>query len=230
MESIKSLRRFTNLPVTIKTDSPHFFDEQFDSNVTFEIFKRDAQKQQFKTHEKLFMLEQLPYDITFCVDTDTIFLDNPEYLLSLKEYDLQICRETFFKQPPVKLLKIFNTGFFVAKRNEKWSRMMELAIDVFLNHDKYPELDYGCKSRPGEGDQWHINQAIDRVFDMSIGILPQQWNVRKPMLDHIDNPKLLHCRGEELMDRLKIKYDFPLYYLGCNPIFGTNRLKDYKIK
>ena len=50
------------------------------------------------------------------------------------------------------------------------------------------------------------------------------------MLDHIDNPKLLHCRGEQLMDRLKIKYDFPLYYLGCNPIFGTNRLKDYKIK
>jgi hypothetical protein len=45
---------------------------------------------------------------------------------------------------------------------------------------------------PQHHDQWAINQAYREMFDITVKILPQKWNVRDPVLSSIDDPCMIH--------------------------------------
>lgn len=226
-ESVMSLRRFSDLPITIKTDDPDFFNQVLVDNLTVIKIDQKFDRPFFRTHEKLYQLKDLPYDNTFLADTETIFLDNPETLLSNDQH-IQIARET---RPPHRgelalyLLKIFNTGFIVVKCNKQWKKIIDQAVDIFENIDNYPliKIDEGLM---WQGDQWFFNKAIDLIYDTRLGVLPQEWNVRAAMLDIIEKPKLIHVRANDLLEKQKQKHNFPLHYLGLSPIKGVNSFKE----
>ena len=91
--SIKSLRNFTKLPIYIKTDYPNFFEHQGIENLFIEAFTRTPDLE-YRTHQKLLSLKALPFGLTFFVDSDTLFLSNPEVLIS--RYDK--CVDIFIKR------------------------------------------------------------------------------------------------------------------------------------
>jgi len=226
-ESIMSLRRFSDLPITVKTDEPDFFSQVPADNLTTIKIDQKFDRPFFRTHEKLYQLKDLPYDNTFLADTETIFLDNPEILLENNQ-QIQIARET---RPPHRgdlafyLLKIFNTGFIVVKCNKQWKKIIDKSVDIFENIDNYPLI----KVHNGlmwQGDQWFFNKAVDLIYDTKLGVLPQEWNVRAAMLDIIEKPKLIHIRTSELLEKQKQKHNFPLHYLGLSPIEGTKFFKE----
>lgn len=227
-ESIMSLRRFSNLPITIKTDFPDFFNKVPTGNLTTVKINKKFKRPLFTTHEKLYQLKDLPYDNTFLVDTETIFLDNPEKLLGSNQH-IQIARET---RPSDKgdlalvLLKTYNTGFIVAECNKQWQKIINQAIDIFekIKDHKRDKVDDEGMLR--QGDQWFFNKAIDSIYDTKVGVLPQEWNVREAMLDVIEKPKLIHIRGSKLLEKQKQKHNFPLHYLGMSPIEGKNFFKE----
>jgi len=166
-ESIMSLRRFSNLPITIKTDFPDFFNKVPTGNLTTVKINKKFKRPLFTTHEKLYQLKDLPYDNTFLVDTETIFLDNPEKLLGSNQH-IQIARET---RPSDKgdlalvLLKTYNTGFIVAECNKQWQKIINQAIDIFekIKDHKRDKVDDEGMLR--QGDQWFFNKAIDSIYD-----------------------------------------------------------------
>lgn len=193
--SILSLRKFCNLPITIYTN--------LDLNLNFknvEIKKREYNQRQDKTAQKLFWLKDLPYDTTIFIDVDTLFLDNPEKLIS-DDYDLAICREhRFFKagnnNAHRRLKNELNTGFFIAKKGDIYSEVIDRAIDVYggkLPFEAYRKTFGPWDRRDTDwSDQWAINVGLEYVFDITIKILPQKWNVRFPLKDKIKDAKLLH--------------------------------------
>jgi len=226
-ESIMSLRRFSDLPITIKTDEPDFFNQVPVDNLTTIKIDQKFDRPFFRTHEKLYQLKDLPYDNTFLVDTETIFLDNPETLLSSHQH-IQMARETRpvdMGDLALYLLKIFNTGFIVVECNKQWKKIIDKSVDIFENIDNYPLI----KVNDGllwQGDQWFFNKAIDLIYDTRLGVLPQEWNVRQAMLDIIEKPKLIHVRGKKFLEKQKQKHNFPLHYLGMSPIEGRKFFKE----
>ena len=205
--SIKSLRKFTNLPIYIKTDYPNFFENCEIENLFIEVFERISHLK-YRTHQKLFLLEKLPFHITFFVDSDTLFINNPEVLIS-EDFDVQICREVCWKTHEEKnqpmLLRGFNSGFFIATNSEGYRSLIGKAIDIFHHPQSYASA---CEAPHFQGDQWYINQAFLHVFNLSIKILPSSWNLRPPLFPLIGNvittPNLLHARGGEFLEGLKL--------------------------
>ena len=173
----------------------------------------------FRTHEKLYELKDLPYDNTFLLDTETVFLDNPETLLGSGQH-IQIARETRPPNNPLKrvLLRQYNSGFVVVECNKQWQKIINQAIDVFENLDDYPITENEKKLASWQGDQWFVHKAIDLIYDTKIGVLPQEWNVRKTLLDVIKKPKLIHVRGSVILEKTKQQHNFPLHFLGKSPI------------
>jgi len=205
--SIKSLRSFTKLPIYIKTDYPNFFEHQGIENLFIEAFTRTPDLE-YRTHQKLLSLKDLPFGLTFFVDSDTLFLSNPEVLIS-RDFDLQICREVcwkaYQKEKSPTLLRGFNSGFFIAKNTNKYHSLIAKAIDILQNPQSYSRL---FDIPHFQGDQWYLNQALLRVFDLDIKILQPHWNIRPPLFSLINtalkNPKLLHARGGELTEGIKL--------------------------
>jgi hypothetical protein len=206
-ESIMSLRRFSNLPITIKTDFPDFFNKVPTGNLTTVKINKKFKRPLFTTHEKLYQLKDLPYDNTFLVDTETIFLDNPEKLLGSNQH-IQIARET---RPSDKgdlalvLLKTYNTGFIVAECNKQWQKIINQAIDIFEKIKDHKR---------------------DKIFDTKVVVFPQECNVREAILVVIEKPKLILIRRSKLLENQKQKHNFPLHYLGLSPIEGKNFFKE----
>ena len=218
-ESIMSIRRFSNLPITIKTDDPDFFSQVPADNITTIKMDKEFDRPFFRTHGKLYQLKDLPYDNTFLLDTETILLDNPETLLGSKQH-LQIARETRPPNDPLHsvLLRQYNSGFVVVECNKQWKKIINQAIDVFENFDNYPVTEQEKANSKWQGDQWFVHKAIDLIYDTKIGVLPQEWNVRKALLDIIEKPKLLHVRGKAALEKKKQQHNFPLHFLGKSPI------------
>ena len=218
-ESIMSIRRFSDLPITIKTDDPDFFSQIPTGNITTIKMDRKIDRPLFRTHEKLYELKDLPYDNTFLLDTETVFLDNPETLLGSGQH-IQIARETRPPNNPLKrvLLRQYNSGFVVVECNKQWQKIINQAIDVFENLDNYPITENEKKLASWQGDQWFVHKAIDLIYDTKIGVLPQEWNVRKTLLDVIKKPKLIHVRGNVILEKTKQQHNFPLHFLGKSPI------------
>ncbi len=218
-ESIMSIRRFSNLPITIKTDDPDFFSQVPADNITTIKMDKKFDHPFFRTHEKLYQLKDLPYDNTFLLDTETILLDNPETLLGSKQH-IQIARETRPTRNPLNrvLTRQYNSGFVVVECNRHWKKIINQAIDVFENLDNYPLTEQEKANSKWQGDQWFVHKAIDLIYDTKIGVLPQEWNVREALLDVIEKPKLLHVRGNVVLEKKKQQHNFPLHFLGKSPI------------
>jgi len=183
--SISSLREFCSLPITIFSN--------LDLNLNFknvEIRKHVYNQDQDKTAQKLFWLKNLPYDVTIFIDLDTTFFDDPEQLIS-DDYDFAICREHRFRNGKgrgyPRLCKALNTGFFIAKRGKVYDEVMDKAMKVYEG-----ELPCDCEKPSEWSDQWAINNGLEYVFDITIKILPQKWNVRNPLKNKISDVKMLH--------------------------------------
>ena len=176
---------------SMNTDDPDFFSQVPADNITTIKMDKKFDRLFFRTHEKLYQLKDLPYDNTFLLDTETILLDNPETLLGSKQH-LQIARETRPPNDPLDrvLLRQYNSGFIVVECNKQWKKIINQAIDVFENFDSYPVTEQEKANSKWQGDQWFVHKAIDLIYDTKIGVLPQEWNVRKALLDVIEKPKI----------------------------------------
>ena len=192
--SVTSLRKFSNLPVTIITDYDDLnlrLNNLSIKKTSFESYRaKDLSKGHHSHIRKLETLKNLPYDMTIFSDVDILFLDNPEKVIDQK-FDLSIARETCFIKGCAKLCNMLNTGFFVAKNEFRFANLVEKARDILHNRDSYPEIP---KHVGLQGDQYYIDCALDYIFDIDIRILPPQWNVRKPVINEVKNPKIIHCK------------------------------------
>lgn len=115
-------------------------------------------------------------------------------------------------------MRQYNSGFVVVECNKQWQKIINQAIDVFENLDDYPITENEKKLASWQGDQWFVHKAIDLIYDTKIGVLPQEWNVRKTLLDVIKKPKLIHVRGNVILEKTKQQHNFPLHFLGKSPI------------
>ena len=186
--SVESLRKHCDLPIAIFTDRDFQIDGCMSFLIETDIEYRAQPKSTDRFRLKLELLKELPFKRTVYVDTDTLFLDDPSKLFE-NNYDIAICRETRFRSNPEVLPSWFNTGFFVANRNEQYENLMDKAIFY------WDEFDAGRLERPKDsfGDQFFINHAITRDLDLTLQVLPQKWNVRRPLLGIIEQPSLIHC-------------------------------------
>ena len=193
-KSLLSLRKFCNLPVTLYTDDEKMgnFDKKL-HNVNIvkvkEISERlPSQPREDHCHRgytflKLFCFKDLPYDVTIYADTDTLFFDDPSKLIA-EDYDIAICRESDHGRKLNPRLKgTYNTGFFIAKKNKTYESLIKKAIEIQKNKG-------GLR-----GDQRAINTALHYMYDITIKILPQQWNVRPNVKKLIKNHKMAHWHG-----------------------------------
>lgn len=223
LRSIKSLRKFTDLPIHIRTDVHDFFEKSGEKNLevtyfeksekdysqvtTWEDYRKENKGRLFKTYDKLYLLKDLPYDFTFCVDSDTVFLDNPEALIS-EDFDLQICKEVHWDQDYEDgimfsaLTDCINTGFCFFKGGENYEKMMSIAIDSFENPQKYSLPGLSTGGVPAAGDQYYVNYALNFMLDFKIKLLPLEWNVRIPLFNKVENPKLLHGRNGRMINEV----------------------------
>jgi hypothetical protein len=179
--SITSLQRYCDLPIIIFSEREDFILDGCDS---FLVEPHNESENKFKL--KLHLLEMPIFDQTLFVDADTKFLDNPEPLFS-DDYDLAICREVDFDSDSPIMTRWFNTGFFIANRSDSYFKLIKDSLDFF------EKCENGEIEKPKLfSDQWAINESIRVNFKIKIKILPQKWNVRKPLLDVIDNPSMIH--------------------------------------
>ena len=196
-KSIHSLRRFCDLPITIRTNAEKedrdFLKFSFEDVHFKEVVIANTKKFKFKA--KLEGFSDLPYDITIFCDTDTVFYDDPEKIID-EEVDLSICRQqdwTRYKRNEERMLdKHINTGFFIAKNSKPFKNLIRRAWKEAEAYESNESL-----SDP-QGDQNFINAAINFSFDITMKILPQQWNVNEAIFESVENAKLIHTKCERL--------------------------------
>lgn len=186
--SIESLRKHCDLPIAIFTDKDFQIDGCMSFLVETDIEHNADTEYTAKFRLKLELLKKLPFKRTVYVDTDTVFLDDPSKLFQ-NNYDIAICRETKFDGDSQVLGNWFNSGFFIANRNKQYENLIDKALSY------WDEYDAGTFPRPKLyfGDQFFINHAITKDFDLTLQVLPQKWNVRQPLFDLIEEPSLIHC-------------------------------------
>jgi hypothetical protein len=137
---------------------------------------------------KLAYLADLPYDITIYVDCDTKFYADPSILAPETpwDFDLAICKESICgaqREPTFNPCgNWLNTGFMVINDGKSYQELIKRAQ---AKHLTLPRAD----------DQWAINHAYGELFEITVKILPQKWNVRDPIMKFFDDPCMVHSRG-----------------------------------
>ena len=186
--SVESLRKHCDLPIAIFTDKNFQIDGCMSFLIETDIEHNADTEYTAKFRLKLELLKELPFKRTVYVDTDTVFLDDPSKLFE-NNYDIAMCRETKFNGDSQVLANWFNSGFFIANRNKQYENLIDKALFYWDEYDAgrlvAPKSDFG--------DQFFINHAIARDFDLTLQVLPQKWNVRRPLLGLIEEPSLIHC-------------------------------------
>lgn len=222
--SIKSLNKFSNLPITLFTAYPDHHKEEEYKNVNIIKVKPNAFSTKreeelwansLATKSKLFSFEMMPYGTTIFLDSDTEFFSDPEELIE-GSFDFAACRETMFKdvrqyesiREREPYSRELNAGFMIFKKNKKISALLERAKMIFLEleqkrNDPKSVICPNCGSRPKDhripylcNDQRALNQSLLYDCVLETRIIPGNWNVRTPNYDSFaDSYKMLHMHN-----------------------------------
>jgi len=187
--SIKTLRKVSNLPITLFTDKPEMF-QKLDINIERVTRRYDH------ASDKLECFMLTPYDTTIYLDCDTEILADPREIID-DQYDLRACRE-LQSDPYTKLWfgysYTINTGVLVYKNNTKMRRVF---LDSYMHADKLHQQ--GKLRSISGGEQtiinWFLYNNDDRSCRVDLDILPSKWNVRGPIYNVIKDKKILHHHG-----------------------------------
>ena len=196
VKNIYSLRKFCDLPITVRVNAEGLEwlkKIPFENVHLEEISLINTKKLKFKTKLKTFT--NLPYYITIFCDTDTVFYDSPEKIIDEK-VDLSICRQQdwigYRENRKPKVDKHINTGFFIAKNSKPFKNLIKKAWEKSEEHEN------NKTSEECYGDGRFINLVLDYSFDLTIKILPQQWNVDEVIINEIEDIKLIHSKNMDL--------------------------------
>ncbi|MBC8416893.1 hypothetical protein H8E06_01010 [bacterium] len=198
-KSIEQIKKVCSLPITILSSRDINIPDVDVIKINVADDLREGEYTQcFKT--KLLALDKLPYYSNIIIDSDTFFLEDPAQLISL-DYDIAGCLETrwvdnYTKGKPhaPKFYFIYNSGFLIINNNSKWKALYKRACELYELAEK--ELLSPPVPTPLRHitDQWAINYSMLFDFDITAKIFPGRWNVRRPNIDKVQTPAMIHCR------------------------------------
>tara|TARA_Y100000004_G_scaffold194015_1_gene257714 strand:- start:1142 stop:1909 length:768 start_codon:yes stop_codon:yes gene_type:complete len=219
IKSIKVLRRVCDLPITVFcscTDQDLYEITEATQNYNYRdvTFIKVRDNPHLKTYgrydsidnfhdglhwtTKVSALQNLPYQTTVFLDSDTFFLKDPTPLIS-KSYDVAGCRECVYpeegttRSPGAKAVwQSFNTGFIIFNKSLRLKKFLNLLGYKFKEASKNLQQNMGKQTC---NDQSCFNHAIEQSIDITYQVLPSKWNVRDPIYDLIDDPAMIHTQN-----------------------------------
>ena len=221
--SIRSLRGVSDLPIVFMTPFPEIADLGEIENVT--IIKTEPnpskiRREQGGTDSNLFFnsdvfktklldikerLSETEKDTLIYVDADTRFLADPLEVIS-DCYDIAICREAVFDvEKRTRLFgevvrQSYNTGFLALNKTERTIDLIEQTLLTYQEFiSKLNDLDWQ-KGRIKNNELWcndqkALNICLGKDPLIKILVLPNEWNVRKHIINEIKNPKMYHIHN-----------------------------------
>ena len=198
IHSIKSLKKISNLPVTLCAPRKYFEELKICDADLVELPLKYQQSPPRDTigclgsYCKFFGFNLMPYDVNFFIDADTQILRNPREAYD-PNFDFAGCQD--LKGPVWKTKKFngfsngFNSGFLIYKKIPSIKNLFIAAENCYLNEEfKTPDI----------SDQQSINRVLKRSFiehGIKINILDPRWNARPPIWDKFKDYNILHCHG-----------------------------------
>jgi len=182
LHSLKSLRKVSDIPVTVFTDSPKIF-ESYDCDII------ESGPTYGDTKDKLFVYQATPYETTLFLDCDTEVLRDPYDIIDT-DCEMQLCRELFLDIKRKEWLGFhynYNTGVFVYTQTLSMERVWEKCIVAAES------LPIGVNS----GDQNIVNKQIRGPGGLCVNVklMPNTWNVRAGIYSQVEEKNILHLHN-----------------------------------
>jgi hypothetical protein len=192
MHSIDSLKRVSNLPITMLTNMPC---DRTDINVV-QIESLNTERDY--TKDKTFYIQQTPYESTIFIDGDTEILEDPEPLFDTC-YDL--CMPHAPKLDYENKVwhgswNTYSTGTFLYNKNQVTDLLFERDKERYRQAEMNPDARIG-NNKNYLSNQVILNQTIRReIRRVGIVIKPlhPRWIGIPPIAHFVDNIAILHMK------------------------------------